>query len=401
MYTNSQIQDRLEEQRGPGEHLPSPSTGSAVGVVHVVDSLDIGGTETQMVQVARRLDPHFYHVTVACLRSGGPLTEALREKGIRIVEFPKHRTMVSFQAVYQLFRLAWFLRREKIRVVHSHDLWANLMGVPAAWIARTPIILSSQRNLAHLSWYTTFRRKVIRVIYRLSTGVIANSEAVKNLLVRDFRIPIGRVHVLHNGVDSDRFRRNPGDRRKIHGGLEPETKLIVHVANMNSEVKGHAIVIAAARTVCASMPQAKFVLIGDGPLRSGLERQVRELQLQDRVLFLGSRKDVPEILSAGDLFVFPSFAEGLPNSVLEAGASGLPIVATPVGGIPDIIIHGVTGWLVPPRDAPALAESILQVLSNPDLARSLSRACQDRVRTEFSFGRLIEGLGQLYGARSA
>jgi L-malate glycosyltransferase len=401
MHPKSQIQHRLEEQSGQGEHLPSPPMGSAVGIVHIVDSLDIGGTETQMVQVARRLDPHFYHVTVACLRSGGPLTEALREKGIRIVEFPKHRTLLSFQAIYQLFRLAWFLRREKIRVVHSHDLWANLMGVPAAWIARTPVILSSQRNLAHLSWYTPFRRKVIRLIYHLSTGVIANSEAVKNLLVQDFRIPIGRVHVLHNGVDFDRFQRNPGDRRKIHSGLEPETKLIVHVANMNSEVKGHTVLIEAARTVCASIPQAKFVLIGDGPLRFGLERQVQELQLQERVLFLGSRKDVPEILSGGDLFVFPSFAEGLPNSVLEAGASGLPIVATPVGGIPDIIIHGVTGLLVPPRDAQALAESILQVLSNPDLARTLSRACQDRVRTEFSFARLIEGLGKLYEGRPA
>lgn len=365
-------------------------------VLHIVDSLDVGGTETQMVQVVRRLRMRGYQVTVACLRAGGPLTQLLQEKGVRIVEFRKHRTLLSLKSIYQLLRLAWFLRRQKIDVLHAHDLWSNLMGVPAAWIARTPVILASQRNLAHLPWYTPFRRNVVRFIYRLSTAVIANSEAVRKLLIEEFRVPDGRVHVLRNGVDFDRYSSRPGDRRKIDGSLTRETKLILNVANMNSHVKGHAVLIEAARTVCSHVPQAKFVLVGDGPLRPGLERQAQECGLKDNVLFLGRRDDVAEILSCADLFAFPSFVEGLPNSILEAGAYGLPVVATPVGGIPEIISDGVTGLLVTPRDPNTLAESILRVLKNPDLAARLSRACRARVQEQFSFDRLINDLGHLY-----
>jgi len=374
-----------EGQRGPRGH-----------VLYVVDSLDVGGTETQMVQVARRLGSYGYEVTVACLRAGGPLTEALAEKGIRILEFPKRRSMLSFAAVYQLLRLVRHLRREGIGVVHAHDLWANLMGVPAAWLARTPVILASQRNLAHVDWYTPFRRKLLRVIFRLSTAVIANSAAVRALLLEKFRVPADKVHVFHNGVDLDRFDDVERDRQKIDSRLSEETKLVVHIANMNSEVKGQAVLIEAARTVCTAIPLARFVLVGDGPLRGVYERRVKELELEDRVLFLGRRQDIAEILACGDLFAFPSFAEGMPNSVLEAGASGLPIVATPVGGIPEIVTHERTGLLVPPRDPEALAAAILRVLEDPGLASSLSRACQTWVRSQFSFDRLIRDLSGIY-----
>lgn len=393
MTSKSRIHRGLDDSAQPEKY-------TARRVLHIIDSLDVGGTETQMVQVVRRLSSLGYQVTVACLRAGGPLTEALHERSVRIIEFPKYRTLLSLPAVYQLFRLTWFLRREKVAVLHSHDLWSNLMGVPAAWIARTPIILASQRNLAHLPWYTPFRRRVVRLIYRLATAIIANSGAVRKLLMEEFQVPAARVHLLHNGVDFDRFNLGRGDRRKIDGNLGPETKLILNVANMNSEVKGHAVLIEAARTVCSLMPQAKFVLIGDGPLRPGLERSAKECGLQDNVLFLGRRNDVAEILSCADLFVFPSFVEGLPNSVLEAGAFGLPIVATPVGGIPEVISDGVTGLLVRPRDSQALAESILRVLKDPDLAARLSHACRERVRAQFSFDRLINDLGRLYDVAS-
>jgi glycosyltransferase involved in cell wall biosynthesis len=270
------------------------------------------------------------------------------------------------------------------------------MGVPAAWLARTPVILASQRNLAHVDWYTPFRRKLLRVIFRLSTAVIANSAAVRALLLEKFRVPADKVHVFHNGVDLDRFDDVERDRQKIDSRLSEETKLVVHIANMNSEVKGQAVLIEAARTVCTAIPLARFVLVGDGPLRGVYERRVKELELEDRVLFLGRRQDIAEILACGDLFAFPSFAEGMPNSVLEAGASGLPIVATPVGGIPEIVTHERTGLLVPPRDPEALAAAILRVLEDPGLASSLSRACQTWVRSQFSFDRLIRDLSGIY-----
>jgi glycosyltransferase involved in cell wall biosynthesis len=375
----------------------SPSV-HVIKVLHVVESLDVGGTETQMVQIAQHLDPRVYHVTVACLHSGGPLTEPLQAAGIEILEFPKRVTFVSFQAIYQLLRLARYIRHEKIQVVHAHHLPANLMAVPAAWLAGAPVILSSLRNLAHLPWYTPFRRKVVRLIYRLSTGVIANSEAVRQLLVTEFQVPPSHVHLLYNGVDYGRFAQCRGDRQKLHPSLQPGTKLILNLANMNSEVKGHAILIEAARAVCAAIPDARFALVGDGALRSNLEQRVKALGLEQRILFLGRRKDVPEILSCGDLFVLPSLAEGLPNSVLEAMSAGLPVVATAVGGIPEIIEDGVSGLLAPPNDSQAITEAILRALRDPALAAKLARAGQARARSEFSFDRVLTDLRQIYTA---
>src|SRR6266404_1396225 len=392
MFATQPIHAKAQNQGGAAEYIGRPEPCSRISVVHVIDSLDVGGTETQMVEVVRRLDPRLYQVTVVCLRAGGPLTATLEEKGIPIIEFAKHRSMLSLRSSYQLLRLAWFLRRERVRVVHSHDLWANLMAVPAAWIAQTPVVISSQRNLAHLPWYTPLRRKVMSLIYRLSTHVIANSEAVRELLVEKFGVPSRQVHVFRNAVDFDRFNHQSNRPNDIDKMSNRETKFILNVANMNTEMKGHGLLIQAARTVCSVSPRVRFLFVGDGPLRSRLESQVQELQLQDHVFFLGRRKDVPQILSRSDLFVFPSLAEGLPNAILEAGASGLPIIATPVGGIPEIIIHNVTGLLVPPGDSQALAESILWVLKNPELASDLSRACQRRVLTEFSFDKLLENL---------
>ncbi len=385
-----------------GEQSPAGSCGFGIRplrvtkVLHVVECLDVGGTETQMVQVAQRLDPRTYHVKVASLRAGGPLTAPLQAAGIQILEFPKCVTFVSFQAVYQLLRLAWYIRREKIDVVHAHHLGANLMAVPAAWLAGAPVILSSLRNLAHLPWYTPFRRRVIRLIYRLSTGVIANSEAVKQLLVTEFRVPPGRVHVLYNGVDYRRFSQSRGDRQKLRPDLGPEAKLIVNVANMHMGIKGHADLIEAARTVCASVPQAKFVLVGDGEERPRLQEQVRKAGLDAVFLFLGQRKDIPEVLSCCDLFVLASHAEGLPNALLEAMAAGLPVVATRVGGVPEIIENGISGLLVPPGNHAALAEAILCALQDSRLTASLARAGQERVRKQFSLNRLLEDLNHLY-----
>ncbi len=375
------------------ERIPSIP---AMRVLHVVDSLDVGGTESQMVQVAQRLDPRFFEVTVATLRAGGPLTEVLEKAEIRIIEFPKRRTMLSFQAAYQLIRMAWFIRRERIDVIHAHDLWANLMAVPAAWLARAPVIISSQRNLATLWWYMPSRKKVIRRVHRMATRVIANSEAGRELLIKEFEIPSKHVQVLYNGVDFEQLSRIHGDRRRLFSSLKANAKLVINVANMNSDVKGHAVLIEAALTICDAIPEATFVLIGDGPLRPHLEEKVRKLGLQRHFLFLGRREDVPDILSCGDVFVFPSLAEGLPNSVLEAAAAGLPIVATTAGGIPEVLEDGISGLLVQPRDPRALGAAILQIFNQPELARRLGYAAQERVRIQFSFARLVEDLCHLY-----
>jgi glycosyltransferase involved in cell wall biosynthesis len=165
---------------------------------------------------------------------------------------------------------------------------------------------------------------------------------------------------------------------------------------MHSRVKGHTCLIAAACTVCRDVPDAIFLLIGDGKERPKLEQQVREAGLEENFLFLGCRNDVPDLLAACDLSVLPSESEGLPNAILEAMAAGVPVVATCVGGIPEIIENGQNGLLVPPQNPQALAEAILRILRDSNLAMRLACAGQERTRAHFSFDRVVRELQQLY-----
>ncbi len=373
-----------------------PSIDRIRRVLYLVDTLNVGGTETQVVQVALRLHSRSHPVVVGCLRAEGPLLDVLKREGVPVFEFRKGKTLLSLNGVYQVLRLALFLRRQQFQTVHAHDLWSNLLGVPAAWLARTPIIISSRRYLADLDWYTPWRSKVMRMIYRLSTHVTVNSSSVRDLLVQRGGLPPEKIRVLHNAVDVGRVASAPRDRDRLFPDIGSQSKLIAVVANMYSRVKGHTSLISAAPHVCRDIPGAIFVLIGDGEERLNLEKQVRQAGLEKNFLFLGHRSDVPELLACCDLSVLPSEAEALPNSLLEAIAVGLPVVGTCVGGIPEIIMDGVNGLLVPPKNPQALTEAILRILQDPHFAKKLSRGGQEMIRTHFGFDRLLAELEQLY-----
>jgi L-malate glycosyltransferase len=369
-------------------------------VLFVICNLDRGGTETQAVELAWRLTSAHCRVTVAALQDG-PLRKPLEEAGIRIVDFPKKGGFISVRGLVQFLRLLRFIHKEKFDVVHSHDLWANLIAVPAAKFARAPIVLSSQRDLAHLYWYTPFRKKVIGRIHRWATGVIVNSTAVRELVQKEFHVPAHRVHLIRNGVAFERFASLRANRRKFFPSVDEEAKLIVTVANMHTAVKGHYELIEAARRLKSVYPVAKFVFIGDGDERLNLEERVRSSGVQDSIMFLGRRTDIPELLACCDIFVLPSHAEGLPNSLLEAMVVGLPAVATAVGGVPEVIEDGVDGLLVPPRDAASLATAILRVLRDPELATRLAAAGRERARLEFGFDRVVAELRSVYETPSS
>lgn len=365
-------------------------------VLFLVDTLDLGGSETQMVQVAIRLRARGYCVIVGCLHPGGALAEILLQAGIPVVAFPKPGSLLSLRGFYQMLRLTRYLRRERFAVMHAHDLWANLMGVPCARLARTPVIVSSQRDLGHLWWYTPFRTKVIRQIHRLASQVIANSTAVRNVLVNNFHVPSERVRIIRNGVDVERFERVRADRRELFPDPEDGTRLAIMIGNMHSSVKGHSDLIEAAKLICLEVPEIRFVLVGDGQERPKLEEQVKNTGLENHFLFLGARRDIPKLLACAELCILPSRAEGLPNVVLEAMSAGVPVVATRVGGIPEVIEDGASGLLVPPQDPRALAEAILSLLRDRRMAARMGQTAHKRVQTNFSFERAVSEVEGVY-----
>jgi len=364
-------------------------------VFFVLDSLNIGGTETQAVELARRLDPTQYQITLACLRASGPLLQRLTGSRVKLMEFHPKGGMNSPGGVYQLLRMAVFLRRGKFEIMHAHDLWANLLGVPAALLARVPVIISSQRDLSHLDFYKTSRKRWLRKLQNMSTAVLANSGSIRDGLVREERFAEHNVRVIYKGVEIERFAGVPRDRERLFPGTSGG-KLIVLVGNMHTDVKGHPLLIQAAAEVVREFPKTRFVFAGDGALRSELEDQVARLGLQENVLFLGRRNDVPEILACCDIGVLPSKAEGLPNAVLEYLAAGLPTVASNVGGSAEIIQDGQNGLLFPSDNAQALGQALLRLLREPEFASALGRAGQDHVRKNFSFDRMIDQVDKMY-----
>ena len=376
-------------------HRSAADSAEVRRVFFLVDSLHVGGTETQAVELARRLDPARYQVTLGCLRVRGPLLARLEGSAVSLMECYPSGGVDSLSGIYQMLRLARFLRRNRFHIVHTHDLWSNLLGIPAGRLARVPVVISSRRDLAHLSWYTPRRRKILRHLQSLSSAVLVNSGQIREQLVGEDGFSPELIRVVHNGIDLDRFRNAVRDREGLFPGLENCT-LVVNVANMHGDIKGQPTLIKAARQVCSKFPQVRFVLVGDGARRAEFESMATEFGLKQNFLFLGQRQDIPELLACCDMAVLPSRAEGFPNALLEYMAAGLPTVATDVGGNREIIQHGVNGLLAATGNHEALAKSILYLLENPAAATELAHAGRERVRRDFSFERLIANVDAMY-----
>ena len=379
--------------RGVGSISP-PQDKPRHKVFFLVDSLNVGGTEVQAVELALRIGVKGYDVTLGCLRVRGPLLERLKGSNVVIEEFYPKGGFDSVHGVYQMLRLARFLRGGQFHVFHAHDVYSNILGIPAAIVARVPVIISSQRDLSHLNPYRTRKRAWIRRLQNLSTVVLANSKAVRESVLADHNFAPQKIRVIYNGVDTDRWGRGCRDRTWLVAESTGE-KWVVLVGNMHSDVKGHSFLIEAAVEVVREFPNTRFVLVGDGAPRPDFEQKVAELGLLRNFLFLGRRDDVPRILSTSDIAVLPSKAEGLPNAVLEYLATGLPTIATRVGGNAEIIQDGKNGLLVPAEDSSALAGAMLRLLRDPAFSVSLGQNGRDFVLREFSFARLLEKTDQL------
>jgi glycosyltransferase involved in cell wall biosynthesis len=380
-------------QAGGGSAQSQPTRRRKV--FYLLDSLNVGGTEVQAVELATRLNPERYDVTLGCLRARGPLLDRLQGFPVSVHEFYPKGGFDSVHGIYQMFRLAMFLRRGRFQIVHTHDLYANILGIPAAAIARIPVIISSQRDLGHLDLYKSSRRIWLRRIQKLSTAVLTNASAVRQAVLSEDHFAPEKVRVIHNGVDLERFSQRSQDRTWLAPAANHE-KWVVLVGNMHGEVKGHPVLIAAAETVVREFPDVRFVFAGDGQGRKSFEEQISRLGLEKHFLFLGRRDDVPRILSCCDIGVLPSQAEGLPNAVLEYMAAGLPTIASRVGGNIEIIEDGRTGLLVPANDSAALGTAILRLLRDSRLSAELANNGRAYVATEFSFQRMIEKTDQMY-----
>jgi glycosyltransferase involved in cell wall biosynthesis len=294
--------------------------------------------------------------------------------------------------VARMITLARALRQQRADVVHNYLLRANLVGSVAARLARVPVVLSSKRGCHERRGFGLLAAKIGNA---LADRVTVNAEAVHEFVHANERCPKEKMVVIPSGVDTDRFRPLAGTGFKARLGL-PEDRRVIGVVTRMRVRKGVEEFIRAVGRVRQAHADAHAVIVGEVDLDDGLQALVHGLGLENHLSLVGRRSDMPEVLSAFDIFVLSSHDEGMSNAILEAMAMEKPVVATDVGGTGEVVRHGHSGLLIPPKDPEALAAAINQMLSEPARAREMGRLGRRIVEDRFSVHAMVRQMEQLY-----
>jgi len=353
-----------------------------------------GGVEEVVLALLRRLDPAEFRLAVS-----GPasLLDAFAPdlRGIRVDTVAV--TAESWSAPRPLATLARFFRRWRPDIVNPHLFRSTVVAAPLARLAGVPAVVETYHGRE--GWRQGGMRGtflVDRTIARMLDRAIAVSEAAGRFLVEGKGYPADRIVVVPNGRDLTAFAP-AGHREAVRKelGLDDGVPLIGVVGRLETQ-KGHRYLLDAWPAVLREFPDARLLVIGDGSLRTDLERQAQQLGIAPSIVFLGFRTDMPRLLDGLDGLALPSLYEGMPLTVIEASAMACPVVATAVDGTPEVIEDDVTGWLVPPADPESLARAVVRLLVDRDRARAIGRAGRERVLLQFDLGRQVEATARVY-----
>lgn len=374
----------------------SPPARKPVRVLQILDSAGRAGGEGVVKTVIRFMDPAAYTFTVTCLEEG-PLIAELNDQGIRVTCLPVERLMDP----PAITRLARFIRTEAPAIVQSHGARANFYTRIASLFARPrPVIISTVHNSLFDYPIPALRRLIYlgldRVTAPLATVTLCIARDLSRQLVERYGYRPDQVVAIQNGIDTHRFDALKFDRDLLRRNWNVEDSYVILMPGRMTDQKGHLYLLRALPIILPRIPRLRVWLAGDGPLRLELEREVERLAPGGVVHFLGSRRDLPDLLTAADLVVLPSLSEGLPLTLLEALSMGKPVVATPVNGVPEVVQSGVHALLVPPRDSGRLASAILDCTQEPDRAMQRAVSGRDLVRRQFCAERMVHELHVLY-----
>ena len=367
---------------------------SRANVLLLVTELNVGGAERVVEQIACGLSSDRYRVSVSCLYDPGPMAESIRAAGIPVTDLGM-RGKWDARVAHRLCRL---LRRERVHILHAHMIHANLLGSLVGRLAGVPVVITTRHNV---NIGGALRETLNRWSRGWRDAVVAISAEVRDAELRRGGEDPSRLVLITNGIRVETFA-SPDRARSQHlreAWDIASDRAVIGTVSRFREQKGHRYLLEAMPSILDAMPGVQALLVGDGPLYAETKRMCEAMGLADAVTFTGIRAEVPEILALLDLFVLPSLWEGLPIALLEAMAAGKAVVATRVGGVPEVVVNGVTGLLVPPRDPGALADAVVRLLRDPELRRRMGEGGQERVRERFSVERMVRQTEDLYERR--
>lgn len=393
-------------------------------ILVLISNLDVGGMEMDLLRNMPAVSRESFEIVVFPIDYPGALAPAMAQQGVRVVGYAPssmsgnergepqrgqgaviHLRLgvlkTGFRTLLQIFRVAKLIRSEGVDAVHCFLPKAYFVGMLAAWLSSCRYRVMSRVNLnIYMEKHRLLGWLERKFLHRSVTRIAGNSMAILEEL-KEEGVPPQKLCLLYNGIDASKFRdvRKNRDVLRHKFGLLPDELLITVVGNLHS-YKGHQDFLEALLIVRESLP-GKWVVWIAGRDESGnqtrYEAWCENHNLDSKVFFLGARSDIPALLAAADLHVHPSHQEGLPNSVLEAMASGLPVIATAVGGIPELIEDNVSGCLVPPRSPAALAATLLRLLKDVEAREKIGSAASERVAHDFSIEASVHSYERLYG----
>ena len=364
-----------------------------INILHIYQNSKIGGVQQQLLSLLKAYSRERFNPIFCCLGPKEEMGKEIEGTGIEFIPLNKLRyNRFSLGIVLELYRL---MKKKQIHVVRTHRYRSNLYGRLAAFLAGVPVIIAS----VHDNYRTDKRPKrriMNRILSKITDKIVAVSEDVKEDIIRYDSIDPSKIEVIPNGIDVERFNpeKNTTDIRKEFS-LE-EDDIVIGFIGRIVPAKGLEYLLNALPYLKEEFKSIKLLIVGEGSLVEELKERAKKNNIFDNILFIGRRRDIPEILASINIFVMPSIAEGLPNALLEAMAMGKPIVTTEVGGIPEIVKNGFNGLLVPPRDTLSLSKAIKELISNDRLAAKLGQAARDLVHDNLSIKAIAQKWQSLY-----
>ena len=358
-------------------------------VVYMAHAFMVGGAEEMVLNLVRHLPDRFEPI-VCCIDQAGPIGEEIRKTGV-----PFHTLHLNpgLRRPWHVLGIARHLRELQPDIVHTFLLTASLYGRLGAILAGVPIIIGTEVNIYERK--RAHHALAERLLMRGTDRVVVSAESVRDFYIRQVHADPAKVDVVYNAVDWSRLQTTTGrGAMRAATGVPADAPLAGIIARL-TEQKGHRFLLDALASTPGLAP-LHLLVVGDGGLREDLRARVDHLGLSARVHFLGARRDLGDLLASIDVFVMPSLWEGLPLSMVLAMGAGLPVVATRVAGIPEVVQDGVTGALVPPADVPALGLALARLIADPALRHTMGAAASAFVRPRFGVDGYVAAVTGLY-----
>lgn len=363
---------------------------SKIKIFHVIPSLNVGGREKILRELIRKRDKDKFDIGVCCLKKKGALSEQLEKDGVRVINFEKKDGI----DVSLYFKLGFFFRKEKADIIHSHSPGTLTYSMAGASIARVPVVINTEHGFAYPV------RGVKCVIENMLRNLVDVNITVSNALNKQLShwvVLKNKIITIANGIEPLDYKKKVHLSHNIKHklGISEDEVVIGNVARLVA-VKNHRLLLDTLRILLNSTSKIRLLLVGDGELRQELENYATSIGISDKVIFYGHSNEVPELLNAMDIFVLSSLNEGISITLLEAMASGKPVVATDVGGNGEVVVDGETGFLVPSNQPEAMVKVILELLNNKDSAYIMGASGRKRIEAAFNINLMVNKTEQLY-----